>query len=394
MEYPPFSFPELSPEEKAYIDSILHPKVKGNADGNCVVSAAKMQELHTLMGTLSSDLDRMNKLIQKMLFDAAYGKDYSGFNVVEQSRLSGKAKRNLYDIKMKFEDALGMNYTQPLNDCKNAQMETTGYIADKVATIAISLGDPYISDKESEKIPLEVLENYLRGHTNCYECTNRTEKGISDLNRVYVVLESKHISYSADLPEKIAEALLAIRDDFQCNLCIMVSNSKNKLSYRLNFTHLHGTKKAIKHYVLNTIVPLLKDKLNDIIPIVLNEDLLNGKPYLKIDTSVYNPHGRNMLMLYSSNSGEHCPMEMLVPHYIEDSLVTLIRDDSECLPEPNEFVSSVSTMQDQCEQFLRDTKEVLVVASEKLTKAAATPLPLPPISIKHANKEEEEDLYA
>lgn len=112
MEYPPFSFPELSPEEKSYIDSILHPKVKGNADGNCVVNTAKMQELHTLLGTLSSDLDRMNKLTRKMLFDAAYGKEYSGFDVVEQSRVSGKAKRLLYDINMKFEDALGMNYTR------------------------------------------------------------------------------------------------------------------------------------------------------------------------------------------------------------------------------------------------------------------------------------------
>ena len=111
MEYPPFSFPELSPEEKAYIDSILHPKVKGNADGNCVVSTVKMQEIHTLLSTLSDNLNHMNKLTQKMLFDAAYGKEYSGFDVVEQSRVSGKAKRLLYDIKMKFEDALGMNYT-------------------------------------------------------------------------------------------------------------------------------------------------------------------------------------------------------------------------------------------------------------------------------------------
>jgi len=138
MEYPPFSFPELSPEEKAYIDSILHPKVKGNADGNCVVSAAKMQELHTLMGTLSSDLDRMNKLIQKMLFDAAYGKDYSGLNIVEQSRLSGKAKRNLYDIKMKFEDALGMNYTQPLNDCKKAQDNCEQFIHDSKEVLLVA----------------------------------------------------------------------------------------------------------------------------------------------------------------------------------------------------------------------------------------------------------------
>jgi len=134
MEYPPFSFPELSPEEKAYIDSILHPKVKGNADGNCVVNTAKIQELHTLLGTLSSDLDRMNKLTRKMLYDAAYGKNYSGFDLVEQSRVSGKAKRLLYDINMKFEDALGMNYTrreenftQCIDECnvrRKAQLET------------------------------------------------------------------------------------------------------------------------------------------------------------------------------------------------------------------------------------------------------------------------------
>jgi len=138
MEYPPFSFPELSPEEKAYIDSILHPKVKGNADGNCVVNTAKMQELHTLMGTLSSDLDRMNKLIQKMLFDAAYGKDYSGFDVVEQSRLSGKAKRNLYDIKMKFEDALGMNYTQSLEDCKKARDKREQFVRDTKEVLVVA----------------------------------------------------------------------------------------------------------------------------------------------------------------------------------------------------------------------------------------------------------------
>ena len=138
MEYPPFSFPELSPEEKAYIDSILHPKVKGNADGNCVVNTAKMQELHTLMGTLSSDLNRMNKLIQKMLFDAAYGKDYSGFDVVEQSRVSAKAKRLLYDIKMKFEDALGMNYTQPLNDCKKLQDNREQFVRDTKEVLVVA----------------------------------------------------------------------------------------------------------------------------------------------------------------------------------------------------------------------------------------------------------------
>jgi hypothetical protein len=48
--------------------------------------------------------------------------------------------------------------------------------------------------------------------------------------------------------------------------------------------------------------------------------------------------------------------------------------------------------QDNREQFIHDSKEVLLVASAKLVEAAAQPLP--PISIKHAHKEEEEDLYA
>jgi hypothetical protein len=48
--------------------------------------------------------------------------------------------------------------------------------------------------------------------------------------------------------------------------------------------------------------------------------------------------------------------------------------------------------QENREQFVRDTKEVLVVARAKLVELAAQPLA--PISIKHANKEEEEDLYA
>ena len=138
MEYPPFSLPELSPEEKAYIDSILHPKVKGNADGNCVVDTAKMQELHTLLGTLSDNLNHMNKLTQKMLFDAAYGKEYSGFDVVEQSRVSGKAKRLLYDIKMKFEDALGMNYTQSLDDCKKEHEKKEQFIHDSKEVLVVA----------------------------------------------------------------------------------------------------------------------------------------------------------------------------------------------------------------------------------------------------------------
>ena len=209
-------------------------------------------------------------------------------------------------------------------------------IKKKMATVEITRG-LRSSEKQSESVSLETLEDYLQTHHDCYERTNPTEKTTSDLNRVYVDLDSKDISYPADLPEKIADVLLAIRDDFQERVCIMVSNGKHKLSYRLHFTHLHGTKKAIKHFVLTTIAPLLKEKLGPVLPVLCDDEALGDKkPYLNIDTGVYNPKGRKMRMLYSSKDGENRPMEMLVPHPIEDSLITLIRDDSECLPEPVE----------------------------------------------------------
>lgn len=113
MAYPTFLLPNLSAEDRAYIESILHPKVKADADGNCLVNAAKIQEVHSLLDTLSYDLDRINCISRKMLSDAVNGKDHTGINIAEHSRLSAKAKRTLYDINVKFEDAFSMNNSVP-----------------------------------------------------------------------------------------------------------------------------------------------------------------------------------------------------------------------------------------------------------------------------------------
>ena len=208
-----------------------------------------------------------------------------------------------------------------------------------VPTVQITRG-LNASDKQSDAIPLEVLENYLRGHTNCYERTNPTEKTTTDLNRAYVDLDGKGFTYDADMTDAIADALQDFIEEYDDKVCVMVSNGQSKdgmkMSYRLHFKTIHGTKKAIKHFVLTEVAPKLKDKLKDIIPVLLNEELPNGKPYLNIDTGVYNPKGRKMRMLYSSKDGENRPMEMLFPCPLEDSLITLIPENSRLLEEPAE----------------------------------------------------------
>lgn len=209
-----------------------------------------------------------------------------------------------------------------------------------------------------EEVALSKVATYLKRFKDCYEMTNPTAADPEAvMNRVYVDLDGVAGDMSeedfADLCETIT---MTIKTRFECPVCIMESNQyqlpviaddgsesfKNKLSYRIHFIKQHGTKRAVKEYVLHAI-PLFKALLDGIVSITDDPEVF---PRLNIDDSVY-AKGRKMRMLGSSKDykkpfvrKEDRPLRFCDPSYtVEDSLITLIPEDSVCLPEPEAVVA-------------------------------------------------------
>lgn len=131
MSIPTHNLHTISAEDKKFIDSILNPKIKGDADGNYTVNVKKMQEIHDLLRATMIDVERTKRLARTMLDVATCGKNQRGFDIVEQSRSSSHALQKLTDLTTKFELAFGMNYfnsdhdvVQCLEECKARQAPT------------------------------------------------------------------------------------------------------------------------------------------------------------------------------------------------------------------------------------------------------------------------------
>jgi len=211
-----------------------------------------------------------------------------------------------------------------------------------VPTVLITKG-LLSSDKACEAVPWNEVEGYLSHYTDCYERTLPTELNPAVLNRAYIDLDG----YAGDLGETEFNELC---DNIKSRLTLGIEDSiavmeasqfgcdkgelRNKLSYRINFIKKHGSKMAIKEFVLNVMLPHIATLLADDIKVVLDTEKDDMEAYLSVDTGVYNPKGRKMRMWNSSKDGENRPNRLVGDVDVIDTLITYIPADSEALPEP------------------------------------------------------------
>jgi len=215
---------------------------------------------------------------------------------------------------------------------------TTSFI-----TITHGLGN---SNKFCARVPIVGLQQYLMTHTDCYERTVPIEGSQADnsdvRNRVFVdvdgdagpMSQSEFIAFKRVIQTRlIAEfaedaALMAA-----CQYgYVKQMSSYNKLSFRIQYLRLHGTRAAVRAFVETVVVERIRALLGDIIPVVLSKDVPDT-PHLSIDLSVYD-RGRKMRMWNSSKDGETRPNRVLVSTPIVNTLITYIPADSVELSEP------------------------------------------------------------
>lgn len=206
------------------------------------------------------------------------------------------------------------------------------------------------SDRVFDSVPIDKVFDFLKSKKDCYERTQPTEKEPTrTLNRVYVDIDGE-MNFSMpekDFDEVVAQVTHILKKYASDEECSLMESNKwkcqdakgdvcNKLSYRLTYPNLCGTKKAIKHYVTSKIAPALKTVLSQIIPITTilkkkkNQDLLG---HLVIDLSVYNDGQRKMRMLGQTKEVQKRPNVLLIGTPM-DTLITYIPPNCKSIPEP------------------------------------------------------------
>ena len=203
------------------------------------------------------------------------------------------------------------------------------------------------SDKACVDVPLSEVEEYLTKHTDCYERTLPTERNPSVVNRAYIDLDG----YAGEMSESEFEDLCEnIRGSLTFGIPFPIAmmeasqygyskdELQNKLSFRVQFIKKHGSKNAIKEFVLKEMLPLITTLLDENIKVVLDKECEGMSQYLSVDTGVYNPKGRKMRLWNSSKDGENRPNALVGDATLEDTLITYIPSDSVALPEPVEEV--------------------------------------------------------
>jgi hypothetical protein len=65
MSTPSSLFPPQSAEEKARLDAFIHPKVAGDADGKCVVSAKKMQAIYDQLSVVLEEAHEILRISRR-----------------------------------------------------------------------------------------------------------------------------------------------------------------------------------------------------------------------------------------------------------------------------------------------------------------------------------------
>ena len=198
------------------------------------------------------------------------------------------------------------------------------------------------TDKEYEEVPVAEIDAYLKKHRNCYERTFPLgEDDERKHNRVYVDIDGKVSSTMsggefADYDDHMIEVMKLGMDKLGVKEYAMMSSSqKPKLSYRIHFKNIHGTKPAIEHYIRETLYPIFKESFSLYCPLTIDTPKTDkDETQLNLDTAIYNPKGRKMRMCGSSKDGENRPLHIVNNATVQDTLITYILPNSTLLPEP------------------------------------------------------------
>ena len=198
------------------------------------------------------------------------------------------------------------------------------------------------TDKEYEEVPVAEIDAYLKKHRNCYERTFPLgEDDERKHNRVYVDIDGKVSSTMsggefADYDDHMIEVMKLGMDKLGVKEYAMMSSSqKPKLSYRIHFKNIHGTKPAIEHYIRETLYPIFKESFSLYCPLTIDTPKTDkDETQLNLDTAIYNPKGRKMRMCGSSKDGENRPLHIVNNASVQDTLITYILPNSTLLPEP------------------------------------------------------------
>lgn len=279
-----------------------------------------------------------SKKVKKLVRDAPAAKALFNFSADQQSKIDEDVARVMAQMEKGASKSGGKSSAPEVKMPPGSVLITRGLRA---------------SDKVCESVPYDMLQSYLKKHTDCYERTNPTEKDPSaTMNRVYVDMDGlappsmsrsdfdtlvSEIQSTLDFATGFPHSLMS-----SCQYGMKTPEGvANKLSFRLTLTHKHGTKPAVQHFVVSSLFPMLKPLFAESLPdlqFALKENTdVERMPYLDIDTGVYNLQGRKMRMWNSSKDGQNRPY--LIGGCFEDvslldTLITYIPPDSERLPEP------------------------------------------------------------
>ena len=245
------------------------------------------------------------------------------------------------------------------------------------------------SDKNCRAVPISQVTEQLLKSANYYERTQPTEiEPTRTNNRVYVDLDGKMALDTQEdefneIVESITGTLVDIAEEGEdysiqqsCKWRTNVGNGvyENKLSFSLVYKHKHGDKRSIAMFVRNKIVPVLRDRLEDYIPLRVceaGEKNKKGNTYLYIgsllvDMSVYNEGGRKMRLPYATKPNEDRP-KTLVRGSLLDSLITYIPEDSVPIPPPAQAVETNDLYYEEEQQEPEYTQETNTVTTNTMT---------------------------
>ena len=194
-------------------------------------------------------------------------------------------------------------------------------------------------------LPIEEVETRFTQNRGCYEIT--WAKSDDELCRAYVDVDGQMLPDTSEsdfdtMSDAVEFVLAAI--DFGTPFSLMKAPGfrntdwkdktvKNKLSFRITFTHKCGTKENVKTWTRDVIAPKIKEALKGVIPFYIKGvDKLPAEgtvDFLDWDNSVYRSHGK-MRVWNSSKPNEH-RYNVLVKGEFIDTLINYIPEGCETI---------------------------------------------------------------
>lgn len=204
------------------------------------------------------------------------------------------------------------------------------------------------SHKSYTALSPEKAVKLLDRHHDCYELTlpitEGTEVLVPGTNRPYLDLDGTapaewdEDTFTAFVDDLCGAIDFVLKGQLKLPYCLLSASQHasvkgNKLSFHIIIQNKHGSRDAVKRFVLD-LVPTLRAGLDMVSLITTGEDDPSdpNRPTLTVDTSIYNTN-RKIRCYGSSKDDEVRPFVSITDGCPEDSFITLIPDGCEALPE-------------------------------------------------------------